>query len=424
MKKYSNNLNLYYNTLGYYDLDTYDKIQTFFTNIPFNYKIDSNDCMYLINYKSSKDLYDNDNKDLSAMALPITKILRGAVFEKGSNFPLCLPLPKFSHRNEFFNTPIENIEFTEAIDGVLINLFYYKDIEYGGRWMISTRGRVNAFNSRWRSELNFGEMAAEAMSGYDFNQLNKNHCYSLVLEHPENINVVIHKKTNIYHVFTRDMTTQREVRNDYVGIQKPRKHIFLSYKFLDVFLEKCNLNRCIGVVARNLGDNRRYVYYSTAYKKMKSLVKNYYNIRDIFIDNYTGIGDSMENILYILKHYGNLNNWEASWNWVLQKYTGLINEIEFYYDICYKRRKRRKIPGYLKPILYEIHGLYIARKREWYRVEELRKLTEVYYKGDIESHPSPKIIRSDIQIWYAGLPFERRREILYSFFNQFVFKMN
>ena len=421
MRKYSYYLDLYYNTLGYYDLDSYDNIQSFFSRIPFNYKFDSNDFMYSINYNSQSEFYEKDGNELSAMALPLTNILRGAVFEKGSNYPLCLPLPKFSHKTEFFNIPIENLEFTEAIDGALVNLFYYKDVEYGGRWMISTRGRVNAFNSRWRSELNFGEMTAEAMRGYNFNLLDKNCCYSLVLEYPENVNVIIHHKPKVYHIFTRDMTTYKEVRNDYIGIPKPRKHIFFSKKMLDLYLENCKLNKCKGVVARNLYDNRRCIYYTNAYEKMKSLVKNHQNIRDIFIDNYSGIEDSIKNIRHILKHYEDkekMNEWTAAWKWVLHAYTGLINEIEFYYETCYKRRKRRELPGYLKPILYEIHGLYIARKREWYRVEELRKLTEVYYKGDIESNPSPKIKRYDIAVWFAGLPFERRREILYSFFNK------
>ena len=57
--------------------------------------------MYLINYKSQNEFYEVDQNELSVIALPLSNILRGAVFEKGSNYPLCLPIPKFSHQEEF-----------------------------------------------------------------------------------------------------------------------------------------------------------------------------------------------------------------------------------------------------------------------------------------------------------------------------------
>ena len=74
MKRFSYYLDLYYKTLGYYDLDTYDEIQSFFSYIPFNYKLDDNDFMYLINYKSQNEFYEVDQNELSAMALPLSNI--------------------------------------------------------------------------------------------------------------------------------------------------------------------------------------------------------------------------------------------------------------------------------------------------------------------------------------------------------------
>ena len=340
------------------------------------------------------------------MGIALTSVMRGAIFEKGTNRLVCLPLTQFTQKDEFVQIPFERLEFTDAIDGVLINLFFHD-----GMWRIATRGRANAFYSYWRNNRSFGEMVAEIMASYDFSILNRNYCYGLIMEHCENVNVIHHKNNRLYHIFTRDMTTLREVEGEFIGIPKPRKHTFMSQAFLSVYLKNCKLHNCIGIVARDRWTNRRFVYYTQAYLRMKSLIKNYRDIHDIFIDNYTGIGDSIKNVRHILSHFNN----NTEWKWVLHTYTDLIDMIEYYYDNCYKRNKKMDIPKILKPIIYEIHGLYISRKREWYKIEQLRKLTEVYYRGDIESNPSPKIIRYDIKEWYAGKPFSYRRKLLNDF---------
>lgn len=402
--------NLYKKCISHYNLDTFEKIKNFFTNEPYNYRFDETANYYSVTYKTESGEYDETIKNPSGMAIQLTNLFRGTVFEKGSNNLLCLPMTFFNHHDEIKNIPFENLEFTDAVDGILVNLFYYNDM-----WRISTRGRVNAFTSFWRSHLSFGEMAANVFKGFDFSILNKNYCYSFVVEHVENTNVIIHEKNTLYHVFTRDMTTLKEV-DHFIGIRRPRKHVFIYKKFLDVYLKNSNLSKNIGVIARDRKTGMRCIYYTEAYLKMKRLVKNYRDVKDIFIDNYTGVGDGIKNVRHIVSHY---KKWNGVWKWVLHIYTSLIDEIEYYYDYCYKLRNKTVLPYYLKPILYEIHGIYISKKREWYRLEEIRRITERNYKRDGRRFPSPKVFRHDIIEWFANLPFERRRDIL-----EHHFKMN
>lgn len=401
----NDNLKLYNNCIRYYDLDTLEKKYDFFTSPPFCYNIDYDNERYLINYHNPSDLYEDDVEP-SGMAIPMTSIMRGAIFERKTNRPLVLPLPQFSNPDNFDCYDFKDLEFTELIDGTLVYLHFYDNM-----WRISTRGRLNAFHSHWRSEGSFGDLAAELFIGYDFNMLDKRCCYGLVIEHPENYNVIIPTSKNLYHIFTRNMDTLEEVDVN-IGITKPRRHIFMSAKFLEIYLKNCKLVRSIGVIARDRNTNRRCTYYTKAYKRMKGLIKNHINIRNIFVDSYTGIGDSIKNVRHILSHF---KGWNSEWKWVLHNYTALIDEIEYYYELCYKKRKHTVLPYYLKPVLYKIHGIYINRKRKWYQIESLRRLTEPYYKGDIESNPSPKIIRYDIKEWYAELPFDEKRELLFHF---------
>ena len=408
-------IKLFNNCLRNYKLDTYDSVRDFFTDSPFNYRFDdiNGNGLYLINYKNQSDIYEDDSTDYSGMGIALTSVMRGSIFEKGTNRLVCFPIPAFTPRSEFEQIPFERLEFTDAIDGVLVNLYFYDKM-----WRISTRGRVNAFHSYWRSERSFGEMAAEVLSGFDFSQLNRNYCYGLILEHSDHTNVIHHKNKRLYHIFTRDMNTLQEVDEACIGIPKPRKHTFMSQAFLKVYLTNCKLRNCIGVVARDRWTNRRHVFYTNEYLRMKSLIKNHRDIHDIFIDTYTGIGDSVKNVRYILNHF---KKYKTEWKWVLHTYTELIDYIEFYYDQCYKKKKQMEIPKVLKPVIYDIHGIYISRKREWYRIEQLRRLTEVYYRGDIESNPSPKIMRYDIIEWYASQPFEVRRKLLNDFSEEMVY---
>lgn len=403
----SNYLRLYNKCIRQFSLDNHEKLVDFFKKTPFNYRFDQDENLYLVTYRKNSELYEDDTIS-SGMGLSLTCMMRGAIFEKGTNKPICLPMFQFIHNDEYKSISTKDYEFTEAIDGTQINLFNYR-----GSWRLSTRGMLDALDSYWRNYCSFGDMALEAFGNFDFSKLNVNYCYSFVLTHTEHTHIIKHNVNRLYHVFTRDMLTFKEVHNINIGISQPKKRYFISNRFIDVYLNNSNLSNSIGFVAKNIKTGTRHMLHSEQYKKMKSLIKNHHDIYDIFIDNYTGIDDSIQNIKHILSHF---KDWKYEWRWVLHTYTDLIDEIENYYNLCYKRRKYQVLPYYLKPILYEIHKIYISRKHEWYRIHRLRTITEPYYSAsDIESNPRPQIIRYDIMEWFANLPFKKRREIFHHF---------
>ena len=108
---------------------------------------------------------------------------------------------------------IENCNISEIIEGTMINLFYDKENNFESypelkHWMICTRSNVGAscrFNLDYKDT--FRDMFIEAVERaklYDTN-LNKNLCYSFVLQHPKNQTVVSCNSpkitlTNVYRI--------------------------------------------------------------------------------------------------------------------------------------------------------------------------------------------------------------------------------
>ena len=92
----------------------------------------------------------------------------------------------------------------EFIEGTMINAFWDPSVGLGGGWEISTRNTVGATSSFFKgaNRKTFRDMFLEAAKDLNLSldQLNKDLCYSFVLQHPENRIVVPFKKPDLYLV--------------------------------------------------------------------------------------------------------------------------------------------------------------------------------------------------------------------------------
>ena len=92
----------------------------------------------------------------------------------------------------------------EFIEGTMINAFWDPSVGLGGGWEISTRNTVGATSSFFKgaNRKTFRDMFLEAAKeiNLSLDQLNKDLCYSFVLQHPENRIVVPFKKPDLYLV--------------------------------------------------------------------------------------------------------------------------------------------------------------------------------------------------------------------------------
>jgi hypothetical protein len=92
----------------------------------------------------------------------------------------------------------------EFIEGTMINAFWDPSVGLGGGWEISTRNTVGATSSFFKgaNRKTFRDMFLEAAKelNLSLDQLNKDLCYSFVLQHPENRIVVPFQKPDLYLV--------------------------------------------------------------------------------------------------------------------------------------------------------------------------------------------------------------------------------
>jgi len=115
--------------------------------------------------------------------------------------------PKSYNADIFIKKYSENtdgIEAQEFLEGTMINVFFDPTIGVTGSWEISTRSNVGATSRFFKSSNSktFRQMFMEAATEckLDINKLEKELCYSFVLQHPENRIVVPFSKLQLYLV--------------------------------------------------------------------------------------------------------------------------------------------------------------------------------------------------------------------------------
>ena len=95
----------------------------------------------------------------------------------------------------------ENLIAEEFVEGTMINVFWDPAIGVAGGWEISTRNTVGAASSFFKGKnKTFRDMFLEAakVNNLLLEHLNKEFCYSFVLQHPDNRIVVPFKKPTLY----------------------------------------------------------------------------------------------------------------------------------------------------------------------------------------------------------------------------------
>ena len=126
---------------------------------------------------------------------------RGAIIDYSNHKVVLVPPVKSSEirtKEEFMSPGLIDDEYQYLIDGTMINMFYHNN-----EWLVSTRSNIGArckFNQD--CDYTFRYMFLDAMNAMEmeFAQLDKEVCYSFVLQHPQNRIVVPILKPYLYLV--------------------------------------------------------------------------------------------------------------------------------------------------------------------------------------------------------------------------------
>jgi hypothetical protein len=185
---------------------------------------------------------------------------------------VCFSPPKSIDYTEFKeNCDISTIIADEFIDGTMINVFY------DDKWNIATRTIVGA-DCTFYSTKTFHDMFHETNINYDL--LDKQLCYSFVLQHPENQIVVPIQTPTLYLIACYQIQDNVVISHPlptYFNI--PKQYTFSSYEEIEQFVQeqpytfKGMMLKC---------DTKRSKIRNSAYEKIKKLRGNSPNMRYVY----------------------------------------------------------------------------------------------------------------------------------------------
>ena len=169
-----------------------------------------------------------DKKLLSIDLINSFGLCRSVIINNSNNVvsyspPKSIPYSLFTSK---YPNKTDSIIAQEFIEGTMINVFWDPNIGLSGAWEIATRNIVGATSSFYKKypSKSFRDMFLEAANycELELDRLNKNYCYSFVLQHPNNRIVVPFSKPQLY------LVAVYTISND-----NPEKHIMVYSHHID-----------------------------------------------------------------------------------------------------------------------------------------------------------------------------------------------
>ena len=308
-----------------------------------------NEDLYLVKY----------DKQYSDMMDPEVRLCRGLIVDKDANHLVCFP-PEKSVSLSYFSDNAKDIIYEEFVDGTMINIFFHNN-----EWHISTRSRLGAA-CRFYSDKTFRVLFAESSVELDYSKLNKDCCYTMVLQHPENRIVTQYQEPSYVLVFARDLSdgvmdldiyqVQKELQDNGLNIKVPKRYSFASIKEARKFVEGCSYD-VQGVILKS--NCMRSKIRNVSYNYVKQLRGNTRNMKYIYY-NLRKKGDVKEFLSYFPEHNDTFIEFQNELHSVSRNLWEL-------YKKCYINKthdKLQTIPYEYRPICYELHGIYLNTRQK------------------------------------------------------------
>ncbi len=239
-----------------------------------------------------------DKNFLALDLIPTIGLLRSVVLNKANNVVSFAP-PKSLHSDTFikkYPNKSEVIVAEEFVEGTMINVFWDSCIGMGGAWEIATRNKVGANSTFYGNKdgKTFRQMFVECCSktGLNYDMLNRNYCYSFVMQHPNNRIVVPFANPALYlvqvceivntengtcNVIVQDMNF---IKNDKIWssttIEFPKKYDDL-HRYKDLIETYASMNtsyNIVGFILRNKETNERCKIRNPVYEEVRQLRGN------------------------------------------------------------------------------------------------------------------------------------------------------
>lgn len=276
---------------------------------------------------------------------------------------ICFSPPKsidyYFFKNNFLP---ENCYCEEFIEGTMINIFYDNDIK---KWEISTKSSVGANFSYVVGKKTFRELFYETLKecGVELESFNKEYCYSLVMQHPDNkfITPISMKRLYVISVYKINENRVIEIgRNNYhlVGeflkyLYHPTQFGFKDYESLEYYYgsNECDMFLMGVVIKSTLGvrtkiRNPNYEYLKQLKGNSSKNQFTYYTLRH---------NNKLREFLNYFPEYQ--NEFRIYRNQV-HNFTNLLHN---YYISCYIKKEKplTDYPKEYRTHMYNLHQVYL-----------------------------------------------------------------
>ncbi len=308
------------------DEHNYNSIYNIFTSDKFNLSIKDNGDLYM--------LYFNKESDLTST---IIRECNGIILEKETN--------KLVHYcfSKTYNTTddkygaideVKDFKVGKFIDGCLIKVYWYND-----KWNYGTSRTFDAKNV-YCGEITYYDMFKECWD--DTESLNKEHCYTFIMQHPCFDSVYQNNDKRVYLVSEYNVIKQRYVKQDIIE----QDNSFVSLKEFDT-----------------VTDN--YIIYLENGEKIKVLSKEFLfklkakevNVCNFYLDNFND-NEIIDKLNKLFPEYKDIFiEIDRSFN----RLKKIIHNA--YVNIYIKKNKEFYIKKDLKRTLVQLHGIHKSTKK-------------------------------------------------------------
>jgi hypothetical protein len=235
-------------------------------------------------------------------------------------------------------------------------------------WRLSTSKAVNAFESKWNTEVSFGQMFTDLLSKYHLNlntfceNLNTSYCYSFMMVHPDMHNIVSSNSNgNLYLVGVYDVDNYQNL-----DIEIIHQQMFNSFNNLVSKIE-----------------TRRY----NSYEELQQLFGR--------IANGTSIGEIITDVNYnyfkvLNKDFSSVHNASCVSHNNIESYFQLRNEptAKELYETMFpdKSYGNQLVEEEIKKVIKILHSLYIKKFPMKQDVGHLDKPIDVFLRHVVHNH--------------------------------------
>jgi len=261
----------------------------------------------------------------------------------------------------------------EFVEGTMINVFWDGAIGINGGWEIATRSAVGADISFYKNKdsKTFKQMFLEAVksNGLVLDVLNKNFCYSFVLQHPDNRIVIPFKDPQLYlvavyeihcidetiQVATIDMETVKAYGAwEQTTIKFPQIYTKWS-TYTDLIEKYASPNTSydiMGVVLKNKLTHDRCKIRNPIYEEVRNLRGNQPKVQYQYLQ---------------LRKNGNMPSFLKYYPEYKREFSAARDHLHFFtetlfqnYLACYIKKEKplKEFPGHFRPHLFNIHEIY------------------------------------------------------------------